>query len=176
MATRAALTATASHPGITLIFTRRYPCSSAAYTRRVSVSGFPSSGMPSATPQATLAAGVTPSWAAIRPPEMMNGSMSGIVSSNSSARTMRMAREVEEMQRPVASLELTRGFELEHCGDEAVAWMKHQRVQRPLGARAPGRGVLGQRQLEKRVQLHALAAAPGVVHDQATGADVSGAA
>src|SRR5439155_969223 len=54
MAARAALTATASHPGITLIFTRRYPCSSAAYTRRVSVSGFPSSGMPSATPQATL--------------------------------------------------------------------------------------------------------------------------
>src|SRR5439155_10986780 len=100
--------------------------------------------------------------ASIRPPEMMNGSMSGIVSSNSSARTMRMAREVEEMQRPVASLELTRGFEPAHCGAEAVAWMKHQRVQRPLGARAPGCGVLGQRQLATPVQLHALAAASGV--------------
>src|SRR5256712_5856457 len=114
--------------------------------------------------------------ASIRPPEMMNGSTNGSVSSNSSARAMRTGRDVEEMQRTVTSLELTCSFELEHCDDEAVARVKHQRVQRPLGARAAGRAVLEERKLEKRVELHALAAAPGVVHDQAAGADVSGAA
>src|SRR5947207_14574271 len=106
----------------------------------------------------------------------MTGQTKGRMNSNSSARVMLTCREVEERQRTVTSLELTCGFELEHGGDEAVARMKHQRVQRPLGARAASRGVLGERKLEKRVELHALAAAPGVVHDQAAGDDGSGAA
>src|SRR5216110_2356888 len=51
---RAACTATSSQPGITLIFTRRYPCSSAVDTRWLSVPGVRSSGIPRATPHATL--------------------------------------------------------------------------------------------------------------------------
>src|SRR2546421_9293825 len=96
----------------------------------------------------------------------MNGSTNGIVSSNSSTRVMRTGREVEEVQRPVAPLESTRRFELEQRGDEAVARIEQQRVERPLGPRAARRGVFRQRELEESMQLHALAAAPRVLRSE----------
>src|SRR5437588_6685145 len=114
--------------------------------------------------------------ASIRPPEMMNGSTNGIVSSNNSTRVMRTSREVEEVQRAVASLETPRRFEREQRGDEAVGRIEQQHMKRPLSARAVSRGVFRQRELEERVELHALAAAPRVLHDHAAGADVSRAA
>ena len=52
---------------------------------------------------------------------------------------------------------------------------KQQGVQRPLGARADRRRILGERELEEGVELDALAAEPGVVQDHAAGADVAGA-
>src|SRR5437879_10136583 len=113
--------------------------------------------------------------ASIRPPEMMNGSTNGIVRSNSSTRVMRTGREVEEVQRAVASLEPTRRFELEQRCDETVGGIEQQRVERPLGPRAVLSRVFRQRELEEAVELHALAAAPRVLHDHAAGADVPGA-
>src|SRR5438876_919962 len=56
------------------------------------------------------------------------------------------------------------------------------RVELPTGeprgedTGAVGGGVLGERKLEEGMQLHALAAAAGILEDHATGADVPGAA
>src|SRR5205809_6616974 len=107
---------------------------------------------------------------------MMNGSTNGIVNSNSSTRVMCTGREVEEVQGAVATLQMTRRREREQRGDEAVARIEQQRVERPLGARPMRRGVFRQRELEESMQLHALAAAPRVLHDHAAGADVPRAA
>src|SRR5437016_714115 len=105
---------------------------------------------------------------------MMNGSRNGSSSSCSSTRAMRMALpHVEEVQLAVAPCELPARFELEHPRDQTVRGMKHEPVERSLGTGAVSRGILGEGELEEGVQLHALAAAAGVVEDQAAGADVS---
>src|SRR5712692_8202146 len=106
---------------------------------------------------------------------MTNGSTSGRASSNSSTRAMRMVREVEEAQRSAAPFQGALRLEVEQSGDEAVARVKDEGVQRPRRAR-PVRGrVPGERQLEEGVQLDAVAAAPGVLQDHSAGADVAGA-
>src|SRR5439155_19599808 len=105
---------------------------------------------------------------------MMNGSANGSSSANSSTRAMRMGSHVEEPELTALPLELSVRFELEHPRNQAVPRMKHERVERALGTGAVGGGVLGERELEKGVQLHALAAAAGVLEDHATGADVAG--
>src|SRR5216117_1702222 len=110
-----------------------------------------------------------------RPPEMMNGSTKGSVSSYSSARAMRIRSEIEEMQLPAPPLEPAQRLELEQHRHQAVLRVKHERVQSPLRARAVCGGVLGEGELKERMELDALAAAPGVVHEHATGADVAGA-
>src|SRR2546426_4300692 len=109
------------------------------------------------------------------PPEMMNGSTSGRARSNSSMRAMRSTRQIQEVQLPAAALELPLGLELQHPRDQAVPRIEYQRVQRALGARPVGRGELGERQLEERVDLHAFAAAPRVCEQHAARADVAGA-
>src|SRR5260370_28267265 len=111
-----------------------------------------------------------------RPPEMMNGSTSGSASSNSSTRLMRTGGGAQEMELAGASLERAVGLEVGHAGDEAVARVKHEGVERPLGARAVRRRILRQRQLEERVELDALTAAARVGEDHAPRADVAGAA
>src|SRR6266571_347907 len=105
--------------------------------------------------------------ASMRPPEMMNGSTKGRVSSYNSTLTMRISGHVEEVEFAAPPLE--------RPGDDAVHRVEHERMQGALRARAVRRRILGQRELEKRVQLDALAAAPGVVEEQAAGADVAGA-
>src|SRR5690349_1271040 len=92
------------------------------------------------------------------PPEMMNGSSSGSVSSYSSAVVMRMVRQVEKMERAIAALEPPLLFQLEQHGDEPVLWIEHEGVQGARRPRTVGRRVLGQRQLEEGVQLHRRAA------------------
>src|SRR2546422_6845737 len=106
------------------------------------------------------------------PPEMMNGSTSGRARSNSSMRAMRITRQIQEVQLPAATLQLPLGLELQDPRDQAVPRIEYQRVQRALRARPVGRGVLGERQLEERVQLRAFAAAAGILKDHAAGADV----
>src|SRR5207247_9729447 len=106
---------------------------------------------------------------------MMKGSRTGSVSPNSSANAMRIGGEVEEARLAAPPLEPARRFELEQRGDQSVVRMKHQGVQRPLRARALGRGILRQRQLEERMQMDALAAAPGVFKNHTGRADVAGA-
>src|SRR6266700_5969376 len=113
--------------------------------------------------------------ASIRPPEMMNGSTNGSVSSNSSARVIRTRRHVEKMELAIAPREHAVRLELEHPRDQPVPRVEHERVQRARGARAVRRGVLRQGELEERVQLHALAAAPGVLEDHAARTDIPGA-
>src|SRR2546426_3270394 len=98
--------------------------------------------------------------ASMRPPEMMNGSTKGRVSSCSSTLAMCTCGHVEEVQLAAPALERTSCPELEHPSDESVLRVKHERVERALGARALGRGILGQGKLEERVELDALAAAP----------------
>src|SRR5438445_12052326 len=93
---------------------------------------------------------------------MMNGSRNGSVSSNSSASAMRIGGQVEEAQLAAPPLEPARRFALEPRGDQSVVRMKHQGVQPPLRARALGRGILSQRQLNERMRLDALTAPPGV--------------
>src|SRR6184192_1709295 len=100
-----------------------------------------------------------------RPPEMMNGSTKGSVSSYSSARAMRIRGEIQEMQLAAPPLELAQRLELEHPRDQAVPRVKHERVQGPLGARAVRGGILGERELKERMELDALAAATGVVDE-----------
>src|SRR6058998_1944958 len=108
------------------------------------------------------------------PPEMMNGSTSGRARSNSSMRAMRITGDIQEVQLPVAALELPPSLELQHSRDQAVPRVEYQRVQRALRARPVGRGELGERQLEEGVELHAFAAATGILKDHAAGADVPG--
>src|SRR2546426_5260833 len=109
------------------------------------------------------------------PPEMMNGSTSGRASSNSSIRAMRITRQIQEVPLSAAALELPLGLELQHPGDQAVPRVKHEHVERPLGTGAVRGGVLGEGELEKGVQLHALAATTGILKDHTAGADVPGA-
>src|SRR5205814_4260755 len=78
--------------------------------------------------------------AVIAPPEITNGSSSGSVSSNSSARAIRIGEEIEEAQLAVPPLQLTPLFEVQQAGDQSVARVEDQFVQSPLGARAVGRG------------------------------------
>src|SRR5256885_1783407 len=109
------------------------------------------------------------------PPEMMNGSTSGRARSSSSMRAMRITCDIQEVQLPVAALELPPSLELQHSRDQAVPRIEYQRVQRALGARPVGRGELGERQLEEGVELHAFAAALRVCEQHAARADVAGA-
>src|SRR5207247_4246124 len=111
--------------------------------------------------------------ASMRPPEMMNGSTKGRVSSCSATLAMCTCGHVEEVQLAAPALERTSCLQLEHPSDESVLGVKHERVERALGARALGRGILGQGNLEERVELDALAAAPGVLEDHSAGADVT---
>src|SRR2546426_12666039 len=97
------------------------------------------------------------------PPEMMNGSTSGRASSNSSTRATRITRQIREVQLPAATLERPLGLELQDPRDQAVPRVEYQRVERALRARPVGRGVLGERQLEERVQLRAFGAAAGIL-------------
>src|SRR6266850_1439584 len=106
---------------------------------------------------------------------MMNGSANGSSSAYSSTRAMRMGWQVEETELAALPRQLPARFELEHPRNQAVPWMKHERVERPLGTGAVGGGVLGEGKLEEGVHLHALAAAAGVVEDHAARADVAGA-
>src|SRR5437899_7936005 len=109
------------------------------------------------------------------PPEMMNGSTSGRARSNSSIRAMRITRQIQEVHLSAAALELPLGLELQHPGDQAVPRVKHEHVERPLGTGAVGGGVLGEGELEKGVQLRALAASLRVFEQHAARADVAGA-
>src|SRR2546425_10678456 len=109
------------------------------------------------------------------PPEMMTGSTGGGASSDSSPRATRLPRQTQEVHPPAATLERPLGLELQDPRDQAVPRIEYQRVQRALRARPVGRGVLGERQLEERVQLRAFAAAAGILKDHAAGADVPGA-
>src|SRR3989441_7713234 len=88
---------------------------------------------------------------------------------------MRMRSQLEETELALLALEPPARFELEHPRNQAVPRMKHEHVERPLGTRAMGGGVLGERKLEKGVQLHALAAAAGIVKDHAAGRNISSA-
>src|SRR5882762_8061530 len=106
---------------------------------------------------------------------MMNGSANGSSSAYSSIRAMRMRRQVEETQLAALPLELPARLELAHPGDQTVARMEHEHVQRPLGTGAVGRGVLREGELEEGVQLYALATVTGIVEDHAAGRDVAGA-
>src|SRR6266700_1716987 len=90
--------------------------------------------------------------ASIRPPAMMNGSTNGRVSSNSSARVIRTRRHVEKMELAIAPREHALRLEPEHPRDQPVPRVEHERVQ-----------------------LHALAAAPGVLEDHAARTDIPGA-
>src|SRR5687768_16538086 len=101
----------------------------------------------------------------IAPPEMMNGWTSGSTSSCSSARAMRIGEKVEEAS----------GAALLHRGDEPVAGMEDEHVQRALRPGAVRGGVLLERQLEERVQLYGGAAAQCVFDDHPAGVDVAGA-
>src|SRR2546425_1890515 len=91
------------------------------------------------------------------PPEMMNGSTSGRARSNSSTRAMRITGDIQEVQLPVAALELSPSLELQHSRDQAVPRVEYQRVQRALRARPVGRGELGERSEEHTSELQSLA-------------------
>src|SRR5438874_8522760 len=67
--------------------------------------------------------------------------------------------EIEEMQLAAASLECTCRFALQHHGDQAVARIENQHMERALGARAIGRGIFLERELEECVQLDGRTAA-----------------
>src|SRR6266545_841035 len=107
------------------------------------------------------------------PPEMTNGSRSGSVSSNSSARAMRIGQKIQEMQLAAATVQQAGGFALEHHGNQPVARIEDQCMQRALGPRALGRGVLVERELEEGVQLGGRTAAQRVVYDHAARVNVS---
>src|SRR5438128_701016 len=111
----------------------------------------------------------------IAPPEMMKGSTSGSVSSNSSARTMGI-RDIQKVQLAAAPLQVALGLEREEPRDQPVLGMKHERVQRSLSARPGGRGVRRQGNLEERVDLDGGAASTGVLQDHPSRGDVAGAA
>src|SRR5512143_3032061 len=111
----------------------------------------------------------------IAPPEMMNGSTRGSVSSNSSALETSM-RQIEEVQLAAPPVDRALLLEAPQLGEETGLRVKHELVQRALGARSgPGR-VLVQRELEEGVQLHRLTARLGVGEHVAPGADAPRAA
>src|SRR5437899_2175462 len=91
----------------------------------------------------------------IAPPEMTNGATRGSVSSNSSARAMRIGEreQIEEMQLAAAARKHTGCLTLEHHGYETIAWIEDQCVQRALRARAVGRGICVQRELKEGMEL-----------------------
>src|SRR6266850_5963576 len=111
----------------------------------------------------------------IAPPEMTNGSRSGSDRSNSSARAIRIGYEVEKMKLATTPRELAPSLALEHRGNETVARIEDERVQRSLCARPVGRGILLERQLKEGVQLDGGAAARCVFNNLAAGMDVAGA-
>src|SRR2546425_5188137 len=67
--------------------------------------------------------------ASMRPPEMMNGSTKGRVSSCSSTLAMCTCGHVEEVQLAAPALERTSCPELEHPSDKSVLREKHERVR-----------------------------------------------
>src|SRR5207247_10028940 len=85
---------------------------------------------------------------------------------------MRMGSQLKEPELALLALELPARFELEHPRNHAVPRMKHEHVERPLRTRAMGSAVLGERELEKGGQLHALAAAAGILEDHAAGTNI----
>src|SRR2546427_11860391 len=88
---------------------------------------------------------------------------------------MRMRSHIDEPQLAVVPLELATRLQLEHPRDQALLRTEYEGVERPLGTGAVRGGVLGKGKLEEGVQLHALAAAAGVLEDHAAGGDVPGA-
>src|SRR5574342_14812 len=111
----------------------------------------------------------------IAPPEMMNGSTRGSVSSNSSALETSM-RQIEKVQLAASPVDRALLLEAPQLGDETGLRVKHELVQRALGARSgPGR-VLVQRELKVGVQLHRLAPRLGIGEHVASGADAPCAA
>src|SRR4026209_1769360 len=83
--------------------------------------------------------------------------------------------QIEEPQLPVPALEAPICLEIEHAGDETIPRVEEQDMERTLRPGAFGGGVLRERELEEAVQLHALAAEPGIVDDEPPGGDVAGA-
>src|SRR6266576_6548797 len=57
--------------------------------------------------------------------------------------------EIEEVQLAAAPCESARGFAFEHDGDQSVARLKNQCMERTLGARAVSRGIFLERELEE---------------------------
>src|SRR5512146_2988614 len=111
----------------------------------------------------------------IAPPEMMNGSTRGSVSSNSSALETSI-RQIEEMQLAAPPVDRSLLLEAPQLGNETGLRVKHELVQRALGARSsPGR-VLVERELKVGVQLHRLASRLGIGEHVASGANASRAA
>src|SRR3954468_3464853 len=106
---------------------------------------------------------------------MMNGSSSGSASSNSSARAIRIGQKIEEMQLATAACERARGFAFEHGGEQSIARIENQSMERTLRARAVGRGIFLEWQLKESVQLDGGAAANSVFHDGTARRDVPGA-
>src|SRR5436190_17775456 len=93
------------------------------------------------------------------PPEMTNGSSSGSVSSNSSARAIRIGNEVEEMQLTATACQEARCLALQHDREQAVARIQEEKVQCPLRARAVGGRILFEWELKEGVELDGRAAA-----------------
>src|SRR5262245_33150944 len=109
----------------------------------------------------------------IVPPEITKGSTSGSVSSKSSARVIRIRKKIEEVQLATVPREGPGGFALQHDGDEAIAGLEDERMQRALGARSMRRRVRFERELKKRMELDRRAPAQCVFDDQATAGNVS---
>src|SRR5436190_20730574 len=105
------------------------------------------------------------------PPEMMNGSTSGRARSNSSMRAMRITCDIQEVQLPVAALELPPSLELQHSRDQAVPRLEYQRVQRALRTRPVARGEPRERHLEDAVELDAFASTLHAFEQHATRSD-----
>src|SRR5437870_7713587 len=93
------------------------------------------------------------------PPEMMNGSTSGRARSNSSMRAMRITCDIQEVQLPVAALELPPSLELQHSRDQAVPRVEYLRVHPALRARPVSRRVLRARPRDAGVETNAPAPA-----------------
>src|SRR5438046_3743615 len=85
---------------------------------------------------------------------------------------MRMRSHIEEAELAVVPLELATRLQLEHPRDQALLRMEYEGVERPLGTGAVRGGVLGKGKLEEGVQLHALAAAAGVLEEHAAGPNI----
>src|SRR5467141_1943423 len=80
--------------------------------------------------------------------------------------------EIEEVQLPAAARESARSFAFEHYGDQAVARIENQCMERTLRARAVSRGIFLERELEERVQLDRRAAAERVFDNDAARVNV----